>query len=312
MVSVGVTWTGKCLPDEQDELLWFIGRLADKNDELLKLSPPPVDEFASGFDPEFMTPQRQQNLRSRSNVERVDCAISEKLEIDSSVLWDYREFDDGARQLGLPIIGARGPDAEEGPSVLNLLASSSRRVVRLNHASIYGINFKVFGAGYPWYPGEDRVSFVFLHCPEILFLDGRIVEMFHRTDSPGLIRFDTVHEANWYGRAPEMHLRYYLEEWFDYFFSWVKFYFVPNFHWWRHDSLPNYDRHRSEFEELQAKVGGSVAKSASFDDIMHAFVTEASTRQTTTGVLAGGPSTSGSGLHGRVLRALRQSDDSDA
>jgi hypothetical protein len=276
MVSVGLSWTGKCLPAEQDGLLWFIRRLAETNGEWLKINRPRMEEYLSMFDPDFMTPLREERLRSRPDVEHVDFEISEAIVIDSSVFWDYREFERGANQLGLSIIGAHGPDAEEGPFVPNFAAPSLRRAVNLCGASIYGINFKMFGVGYP---GEDRVSFVFLRCPDALFLDGRIVEVFHRTASPGLIRFETVHQADWYVRAPEIHLRYYLEGWFDHFFSWVKMFFSPNFHWWRHDSLPNYDRYRSEFEELQAKVGSSIAKSASFDDIMRAFVAEAAPRK---------------------------------
>jgi hypothetical protein len=272
MVSVGLSWSGKCLTTEQDELLCYIQRLADKNGEWLRLNPPRVDEYSSMFDPDFMTPWREEKLRSRPDVERVDVNLPETIEIDSNIFWDYCEFEHGANRLGLPIIGTQGPDAEEGPFVVNFAARNSRRMVRLNRASIYGINFKVFGAGYP---GEDRVSFVFLRCPGALFLDGRIVEVFHRNASPGLIRFETVHEGDWYARAPEIHLRYHLEEWFDHFFSWVKFFFSPSLHWWRHDSLPNYDRYRSEFEVLQAKAGSSIAKSASFDDIVRAFVAEA-------------------------------------
>jgi len=262
------------LPAEQDDLLRFIARLAEVNDELLTHDPPPAEEFAY-FDPVFMTSQRRDKLRARPNFERVECAITGNLEVDSSVFFDGRDFDEGAEQLGLSVIDARGSVAEESISTLNLLPRHSRRVVQINKASIYGINFKIFGVGYPWYPGEDRVSFIFLHCPKALFLDGRIIDVFHRTESPGLINFDFVQGVDWYARAPEVHLRYYLENWFDHFFSWVKFFFVPNFHWWRHDSLPSYDHYQKEFEKLQVKVGRSVAKSVIFDEILDAFVAEA-------------------------------------
>jgi hypothetical protein len=275
MVSVGVRWTGHCLPVQRKALLCFVQRLAEKNDEWLSMTPPRADEYSSMFGPEFMTTWREERLKSRPNVEHVDLTISEPIEIDSGVFWDYREFEHGANQLRLPVIMAQGADAEEGPLVVNFAARNLRRGVRLNGASIYGINFKIFGTNYP---GEDRVSFVFLRCPSAPFLDGRIVEIFHRTTSPGLIRFETIYGADWYARAPEIHLRYYLEGWFDHFFSWVKFFFSPSFHWWRHESLPNYDRYRFEFEGLQANVGSSIAKSASFEHIMRALVAEAAPR----------------------------------
>jgi len=309
MPSVGLTWRGSCLPSQQEELLWFLSRLADANDELLKADSLPPDEFVM-FDPDFMTPERKERLRSRPNVDRIDRDIAETIEVDSSIFPEYREFQDGAEQLGLPIIGAGGPAVEEGAFVLNPSTPTSRRAVQLKKCSIYGINFKVFGVGYPWYPGEDRVSFVFLHCPDILFLDGRIVDIFHRSQIPGLIRFNTIQNANWYAQVPQIHLRYYLESWFDYFFSWAKFFFIPNLHWWRHDDLPSYDRYRFEFEDLRAKVGTTLAKRAIFDDILAAFMSEAEC-WTDRSRVKRSPPDFGSGVQGRVLRILRQSGEAD-
>jgi hypothetical protein len=309
MGSVGVRWSGSCLPGRQDELLSFLGRLADANDELLKANPPPANEFDL-FNPAFMTPERKDTLRSRPNVERVDRRIAESIEIDSSIFADPREFAEGAEQLGLPMIGVSGPGAAEGPFVLNLSAPNARRTVRLRQASIYGINFKIFGAGYPWYPGEDRISFVFLHCPEMLFLDGRIVDIFHRTGSPGLIRFDTVQGADWYAQGPEIHLRYYLEDWTDSFFSWVKFFFVPNLQWWRYESLPRYPWFREQFEELQANAGAALARSAAFENILAAFLGEAAPIAESQDERRK-QSAPHAGVRGRVLRTLRQSGDTE-
>ena len=231
MPSVGVRWCGTCPPAAQGELVRFLGRLAQTSDELLTAFPPPPEEFGS-FNKAFMTPEREARLRSRPNIDRIERAISEPIEIDSSVVPDYRQFHDGAEQLGLPIVGAGAPVAEEGLFTLNLMAPTTRRSVYLKRATLHGINFKVSGVGYPWYPGEDRISFVFLHCPEVLFLDGRVVDIFHRSNMPGLIRFETIRPADWYATAPEVHLRYYLEGWFNFFLAWVKFFFMPNLHWW--------------------------------------------------------------------------------
>src|SRR5262249_54820827 len=150
------------------------------------------------------------------------------VEVDASVFADRSEFLRGAEEIGLPLVGAEGPAAAEGAFVLNLNAPTSRTAVRLKKASIYGINFKIFGVGWPWYPGEDRLSFVFLHCPEVLFLDGRIVDIFHREEIPGLIRFHTIRDADWYAGAAEIHLHrdLYLG-WILYFLAWVKFFFIP-------------------------------------------------------------------------------------
>ena len=160
----------------------------------------------------------------RPNIDRINRAIAEGVEADSSVFGDRGEFVRGAEEIGLPLVGVEGPDADEGLFVLNLNAPRQRIAVRLRKASIYGINFKIFGVGYPWYPGEDRVSFVFLHCPEVL-ADGRIVDIFHRDELPGLIRFDTIRGSDWYASSADIHLREELYlGWFDRFFAWVKFF----------------------------------------------------------------------------------------
>jgi hypothetical protein len=230
--------------------------------------------------------------------------------VDSSVFADPREFARGAEEIGLPLVGADGPATEEGPFVLNLGAPRSRLAVRLKKASIYGINFKVFGVGYPWYPGEDRVSFVFLHCPELLFLDGRIVDIFHRDEMPGLIRFDTIRGADWYACAPGIHLRQDLYlGWFNHLFAWVKFFFIPNLHWWSYEDWVGYERLRAEFAQTATQVGAAMAKVAIFDDILASFVREAQWHVPSDKTKA--ERTADAGLPGRILRVLRESGEAD-
>jgi hypothetical protein len=313
MVSVGLTWQGSCLPGPQRELIRYLERIAALNDELCQLYPPRFDEYA-GYDPDLMTSERSVRLRARPNVDRIDRVISENIEIDSNIFRDREDFARGAEQLGLPIIGAGGPTAQEAAFVFNLFAPAWRATVRLKKASIYGINFKIHGTGYP---REDRVSLVFLHCPEFLFLDGRIVDVYHRNEWPGLIHFDTFQGSDWYACAPDVHLRYYLEEWFDHLFSWAKFFFMPDLHWWRHDDLPNWDRYRPEFEALQKKIGAELAKAASFEDVVEGFKREAAAygsprqrRLAEAGLRHRSEemhSKDHSGLRGRALRVLRDS-----
>jgi hypothetical protein len=307
MGSVGVSWQGSGLPAQQDELLGFLERLAVANDELLKEYPPPPDEY----DLVARTPQQRERLRMRPNIDRINRAIAEGVQVDSSVFGDRGEFVRGAEEIGLPLVGVEGPDADEGLFVLNLNAPSQRIAVRLRKASIYGINFKIFGVGYPWYPGEDRVSFVFLHCPEVLFLDGRIVDIFHRDELPGLIRFDTIRGSDWYASSADIHLREELYlGWFDRFFAWVKFFFIPNLRWWSYEDLPGYDRLRAEFAAIQAQVGPAIARAAIFDDILASFVSQAQAHKSSRRTIAGRDE-GGAGLSGRTLRVLRESGDAD-
>jgi hypothetical protein len=306
MGSVGVAWRGSALPAQQDELLGFLERLAAASDELLREYPPPPHEF----DLVVPTPEWRARLRTRPNIHRIDRVITEGIEIDSSVFADRSEFVRGAEDIGLPFVGAEGPAAHEGAFVLNLNAPRSRTAVRLRKASIYGINFKLFGVGYPWYPGEDRLSFVFLHCPEVLFLDGRIVDIFHRDEIPGLIRFHTIRDADWYAGMAEIHLHrdLYLD-WINYFLAWVKFFFVPNLHYWCYLDLPDYDRRGAEFAQTVAQVGTATAKVAIFDDILASFAREAQWHIPSDKPMA--QRTADAGLSGRTLRVLRESGEGD-
>ena len=162
MPSVEVSWSGTCLPARQEELVRFLARLAEASDELLRADPPSPGEFKFGFSESFMTPEREASLRSRPNIDRIERSIAAPIEIDSGIFADYRHFHDGAEQYGIPIMAAAAPVVEERLFTLNLTAPASRRSICLKRASIYGIDFKIFGTGYP---GEDRISFVFLRCP---------------------------------------------------------------------------------------------------------------------------------------------------
>lgn len=42
-----------------------------------------------------------------------------------------------------------------------------------------------------------------------------------------LLAAEGVRAADWYIESPFVHLRYYLESWFDDFFAWIKFFYVP-------------------------------------------------------------------------------------
>jgi hypothetical protein len=256
----------------QYDLLSYLARLAEKNDEFLRLDPP-HDSLDWAWSAEFMTAQRKERLRTRPNVEFIDRRISEPIMVSSTICPSATEFNEGAEQLGLAVRGAVGREVADSPFVINVTTSPPRREVLIESAFVSGINFRLYG--HSLFPGEDRLSFVFLRCPEAAFINNRIVAVFHKTEYPGLINFDRLREANWYVTAPELHLRYYLETWTDFLFSWVKFFFIPDFMWWRYEQLSGYDQYRVEFENLQARWGARVATTAGFDLLLEDFIAEA-------------------------------------
>lgn len=269
MASVSLRWTGNCAwATDRDELLSYIKRLAEMNDALLTTKLPDRHPFL-----EMMTAQRAEGQKPRDNIEVLDQDIKGKIVINAKLVTDQREFEEKVAQLRVPVVDHVGADERDSAFVLNFSTPKSR-LLCVDSAHITGVNFRIYDPR-QLYPGKDRVSFVFLRCPDAPFLDGCICEAFHHADYPGLIDFAALPKADWYLRCPEIHLRYYLEEWFDQFLSWTKFFFMPNLHWWRWDDTPGFENCRQEFEQLQQKVGLAAAKEQSFDRLVEAFLLDA-------------------------------------
>ena len=262
MVSVAITWRGKCLvPGARTELLLHVRRLAELNDRLLREWPViPRHPFL-----ELITSQRSQGVKPRANIELLDRQIEGNILVNADLFSHYAEFEEGAASCCVPILDHSGADARESVHALNFGAAASR-LIAIEAAHISGINFDIYDPR-RLYPGEDRVSFTFLECSDLPFLDNRICEVFHRTETPGLIDFDALPPSAWYVRAPQIHLRHYLESWFDQFLSWTKFFFVPELDWWHHEPLAGYAQIMGELESLQKKLGAA-AKDAFSEALM--------------------------------------------
>jgi hypothetical protein len=90
-----------------------------------------------------------------------------------------------------------------------------------------------------YYRDENRVSFVFLLCPNP-GLDGLIVQV-ERTDQCQEFESDTIRSADWFLRKSSIHLRYHCEEWMDFLLGWIKRFYIPDLHYWRYEWLPGYE-----------------------------------------------------------------------
>ena len=124
------------------------------------------------------------------------------------------------------------------------------------------------------YPGADRMSFVFLECPQQPLLDGRLVEVATAEDclSSGA---ESLRGADFYLCGPSVHLRYYLEDWTDCLFSWIKFFLINDFWWHRWEELQGYADYRQVFEDLAADRGRESAEEAAFDAVLGTFAQHA-------------------------------------
>src|SRR5262249_9516877 len=148
-----------------------------------------------------------EGLKPRPSIEVVDREITGKVVINANIFASAREFEDGIKQLKLPVIDLDGPDARESAYVLNFARASSRPIC-LNRTHLRGINFQVYDPR-RLYPAEDCISFLFLQNTQAPFLDGRICDAFHSTQCPGPIDFAALPAADWYIRSPEIHLAGY-------------------------------------------------------------------------------------------------------
>jgi hypothetical protein len=251
MPSVDVVWKGNC-PNAQIRyrLLGYLHRLAAVSDEYLRLRQPDRPLVLTA-----LNEQRRQPPPLRANIETVDRPVSGQVLVSSRISPNPDILATRAREAGLSV--ADDP-AGEGPAL-----------IRIESGRLRGLDFKLFDPR-GLYPGVDRMSFVFLECPELPFLDGRLVEE-GMCESREAAPTAPVRPAGLYLSSPSIHLRYYLEDWTDCLFSWIRFFFIGDLWWHRWEELQGYDDYRGVFEEMQTERGGAAAEAATFDAVLATF-----------------------------------------
>jgi hypothetical protein len=250
MPSVIVDWKGSCRdPLIRTRLLDYLHRLAVRSDEYLRLSQP-----QRPFVLKVLGEQRGAALAQRENVEVVDQPISGRILVSNWISPNADALAASARKAGLQVSG----DQTEGHFMIGI-----------EKALLRGLDFKLFDPR-GLYPGADRMSFVFLECPDYPFLDGRLVEVAHADEIEGGEVGKTGTESL-YLANPASHLRYYLEDWTDCLFSWVKFFFLGDLWWHRWEDMQGYDDYRGVFEQFQAERGREAAEEATFDAVLGTF-----------------------------------------
>ena len=158
MPSVAVVWKGNCRElSTRHRLLGHLHRLAQRSDEYLRLRQPERPRIL-----DVLNEQRGRVVRLRNNIETIDQEISGTILISSFIGSDPVKLAAATRESGAEIV--EGPEAKHGA------------LIAISHAHLRGIDFKLFDPR-GLYPGADRMSFVFLECPEHPVLDGRLVEI---------------------------------------------------------------------------------------------------------------------------------------
>ncbi len=255
MGSVIVTWKGRCPQrDIQNELLSFLRLLAQRHEARWAQPPSLRPKFT-----EILAAQRSEGLPARPTLRFFDQKLTGRILVRSDVAEDHRGLVEEAMRRGV----AHEPEAPQ----------ASHSVLRLERLHVRGLDFRLFDPR-ELYPGEDRMSFFFLESEEAPFLNGRLAALAERdlcTISPVAL----IREADWYVECPYVHLRYYLEGWFDGLMAWIKFFFIPDLRYHRYEVLPGYETLQNTFKALQDEEGYPQARALFFDVLLAEFEREA-------------------------------------
>lgn len=282
MPSVIATWSGTYHHEElQKELTSYLQVLAQRN-EFRTLNSRPYQAALKeirqqeGVEDQFIIP----------DIRVYDNELSGEILIDSNTVKQMKReaFLHEASRAGIAIeeLIKDPPDAEIDQLLRDLFNQSDKdsdeeqctcgSVLLLNKLKIRGIDFRLFDPR-DLYPHENRLSFVFLESKEAPFLNGRVVEVNDHNQCK-LYRYKLIRDADWYVCSPSLHLRYYLEQWFDKLFAWIKFFYMPDLRYWRWDDLSGYEKYRIILDDLRAKVEESEAKRVFFEEILRDFEEE--------------------------------------
>ncbi len=249
MPSVFVLWKGNCRDAEgRYRLLSYLHLLAKLNDDYLRDRQPERPAFLR-----IVNEERRAGKLPRPNIEIIDQEVEGDILVSSSVSAHPGTLITRAREAGLAVM----EDEDE-----------RRAFIALDRARLRGINFKLFDPR-GLYPNADRMSFVFLECPEYHFLDGRIVDIEVGEGEAGVMEALAAKPVRLV--MPAVHLRYYLEDWTDCLFSWMRFFFIGDLCWERWEELQGYEDYRGLFGDLQTERGTEAAEAASFEAILSTF-----------------------------------------
>lgn len=255
MSSVVIGWTGRCPnPEARARLVGHLRRLAEISDGYLRMRLPEPSIAVNGA---IEPGAKRRPLRA--NIESVSETISGQILISSGIAQDRGAFIAAAREAELPAIAH--PEIDCAAMTL------------LRDARLSGIDFRLFDPR-QLHPEADRLSFVFLETASTPFLDGRLVQV-HRGEECGDHEAEIIRSASAYLSGPNIQLRYYLEDWIDLLFSWVKYFFVGDLWWQRRQEMQGYEEYRKVFSDVQTTLGTDGAEQATFDAILATFAQHA-------------------------------------
>lgn len=251
MSSIIVMWNGQCESSLQRDLLGFIKKLAVRNEKYWTAYPEPLNAFNR-----MLYAQRSNGLPKLPTTREFNGAISGRILLNSDVLNFDSEAVNELRESGLPF----RPDQWR----------PNRGMFELEHAGLVGVDFRLFDA-LGLYPGENRLSFVFLDLPDCPTLDDRLVHV-HTAEQCRAAQHPEVKQATAYLEAPFIHLRNHFVTWIDWMMAWMQF-FIPGLHY-HPDSEEGVEAAKETFARVEAAVGRLVAMKETFEFLCDDFEKE--------------------------------------
>ena len=216
-------------------------RLLDKLHRLARQS----DSYLQPRERPFLTVVGQERPSPRPNVDRIHDVHKGEVLVSTEIGLHAGTLIARAEEAGLSI--RSGPDGAS--------------YIVLDEVHLRGLDFKLFDPR-GLYPENDRMSFVFIDCPQHHFLDGRLVTVGSNGGTAVL-------------SCPNIRLKSYLEDWTDCLFAWIRFFHMGDFWWQRHEELQGYNDYRGVFETVQTERGTAVAEEATFDAVLSTFTQHA-------------------------------------
>lgn len=263
MPSLICLWEGRCLdPQTRAELIAYLLELAQCSRRRWEGPEIPRPDF-------LVIPREHAERRARETelVRAFEGPITGSIVIEPK-LATYEALQTDRSAPAQPIEGPSDWSVHEGEtSCLAYSATQERWLAFVPPAiELNGVDFRLYDPR-ALYPDEDRVSFLFVNCPQWPALHGKIVAAESHVQCQSY-EVELIQAANWLLARPSIHLRYYLEDWFDLLLAWIKRFFIDDLWYWRGEDCSQYEALKQKIDELVETAGEVGARKTFFLEIL--------------------------------------------
>lgn len=245
MGSINVNWYGSCTDRiVQRELVEHVQDIARRSEA--RIGEPATRPVML----ELMTAEREQiAAKNVAAVRLFDESLAGNLILDPLVAMQPRQLMDEAESNDVPKteIGVGGKDKDE-PYCISMSVSPGQWALSVTELHVFGIDFELFDPR-KLYPSANRVSFVFVQCPEFPALDGCLCQVENKEQCQAY-NGQVLQAADWFITTPNIHLRYLHEEWTDRLLGWVKYFFVPDMFFSRYVEFSGFESFQEQMRNM--------------------------------------------------------------